>query len=197
MADNTQDGVQEQNVDGVDNSSQEQQQRESEKQYSESFVKRLLSEKKATQAKLREFEQQQKQREEQQLLEENKIKELLERREDELSQTQSKLNQTQDFILNATRLNAFRKATGGKLKDQYSHFLDLSNIEVDPETMSVNEDTVKQTVDNYMQNYPDFFKSVDNKPKSPTEVPNVSDNNKSGFDVNNIDWSEVARALGR
>lgn len=188
----------EQNSSGVPSSETSGQPEEKQTVAYESYQK-VLGEKKAIQARLREIEENQRLAEEQRLAEQGDYKTMVENKEQQLKALQEQLNGIRNErdlyskdLSDTWKLQAFYKELPGQIKkSEYINFVDLDSIVFDPETKSVDESTVKSAVSNFMENYPDLVKQKTFK-NLPPNAPKGSVNKKS---LNSMSMDEQRGAL--
>lgn len=160
--------------------------------------KRLLAQRKADREKLRSLEEKAKTlsilEEEKAKLTEEKLKTegnwkaLLEAREakiQELSEKYQAVNQEksryeQQFV-EASKLQAFEDALGGKLKHrEYYNLVDTSAIALDPESGAIDKESLKKYADKFLKEHKELV--AFSKPQIDSRAPKSVGTQKSGVD---------------
>lgn len=129
---------------------------------------------------LSEFKQKAEKLEEQKLKEDGNWKQLLEQREAKLNELNEQLSSLKEQnegyqrdIDDMIKINAFTNAIGGKLrKTDYYRFVDTSKIALNPETKTVDEESLKQYANEFTNSFKELI-SFDG-PKLPQGAPNGS-----------------------
>lgn len=117
---------------------------------------------------------------EEKMKEEGNWKALLEQREAKLSEAHEKLNALveenrsyKDTLTDTVKLSAFQNELGGKLKKkEYLNFIDTDKIAINPETNTVDEESLKSYAKEFQNNFKELI-SFDGK-KLPNGAPNGS-----------------------
>lgn len=140
----------------------------------ESFQK-LLKQRKADQEKLSVAEQKLKRLEEleanesklndDKLKSEGNWKALLEARESKLKEYEARVTTLDDIVkgyedkfTNAHKINAFKEAIGGSLKqNEYYSFVDVSKIALDPETGAIDDKSLKSYANEFVGKFKDLI----------------------------------------
>lgn len=139
----------------------------------ESYMK-ALGEKKAAQERLKEmearlsdFENAQREAEERKLNEKGEFKKIVELREAEIAKLKDELNSVakerdsyRGNLTDTYKLQSFYDKLPGKIKRQeFLNFVDLDSIVLDPETGSVDSQSVDNVVSSFMENYGDLVET--------------------------------------
>lgn len=115
---------------------------------------RVLSEAKKYKEKVREYEAVLQQTQEAKLKEQNEWKVLAEQYKSKLDLTSKVLEEQERAIVNGLKFQEFEKHLGGKLKKRdYASFVDFEKIVLNPETKSVDEDSVKTVVSDFVKEH--------------------------------------------
>lgn len=142
------------------------------------------------------FQEQQRLKEEEDLIKQNDFESFKSLKERELAEAQkrmseleSSLSKKDQMILNTHKLTAFYDKIPGKIKKrEYLSFVPLDQIEINPETFEVDEDSLMKTVNGFMQNHGSDL--VDMKKISmPSEA---ADPNAPGK-IRYSDWVKLSR----
>jgi hypothetical protein len=128
----------------------------------------LLNEKKKEQAKNRELQQELEsmkamlRRQEEEKLEQNQeYKTLWENTQKEKEEIQNKYFGLQENLVKEKKIKQFNKVLGKALsKDRYYDFVDLNSIIIESDG-SINQDSVKYTVNLFRENYPELTPKQD------------------------------------
>ena len=132
--------------------------------------RRAMSELKEAQAKLKEQDAQRKLEEDERLKTQNEWKQIAERREKELADMRSHFEEQNSWIEKSVKLNAVYKHLGGKLKHQdYSSFIPLDKVLVNPETKLVDEATAKEVAAEFASTHSSLVEF--RTPRLPNEAP--------------------------
>jgi hypothetical protein len=144
-------------------------------QISRDAYEKLLSQRKKDQEKLKELESfrqeilTKKQEEELKLAEEKgEFRKILEQRERELNETKSKLTDYERTFTNSVKLNAvLNKLPGRLLKNEYSSFIELDAVAIDPESGEVDTRTVEEVANKFIKEHSFLLKA-----KGNNQLPN-------------------------
>jgi len=72
----------------------------------------------------------------------------------QLDQTKSVLSEQEKSIVNGLKYQEFEKHLGGKLKNRdYATFIDFEKIAINPESRTVDEESVKSVVNEFLKNH--------------------------------------------
>lgn len=123
--------------------------------------KRVLSQLKNTQAKLKEKEESELQKQEMLLQEKGQWKDLVALKDQELSQTRQKLiekeqaeSHLKETLFNAAKLQAVRDRLPGKLeRDEYMAFIKVDKVVLNPETNEIDPTSVDLVVQDFVKNH--------------------------------------------
>ena len=89
---------------------------------------------------------------EQMLVEQNQWKTLAEQYKSKLDETTNILNEQEKSIVNGLKYHEFEKHLGGKLKNKdYASFIDFEKIAINPESKTVDEESVKSVVNEFLK----------------------------------------------
>lgn len=132
--------------------------------------KKALDEKKAAQAKLKEFEDREKKRAEEEAKAKEDYKTLLETREKEAEELKTKLSTVESRLSNGVKLNAFISSLSGKVEQKYWGQINLDLIEMNPETGLPDEVSLKKAVNDFEQEYPEIIQKPSNS-RMPNDAP--------------------------
>lgn len=132
---------------------------------------RVLSEAKKLKDKVREYESVLQQSQEAKLKEQNEWKTLAEQYKAKLDQTSRTLEEQERAITNGLKFQEFEKHLGGKLKKRdYASFVDFEKIVLNPETKSVDEDSVKTVVSEFIKEHSSLV-DFGSQGKLPNQAP--------------------------
>lgn len=132
---------------------------------------RVLAEAKKLKEKVREYESVLQQSQEQKLKEQNEWKTLAEQYKAKLEQTSKTLEEQERAITNGLKFQEFEKHLGGKLKKRdYASFVDFEKIVLNPETKSVDEDSVKTVVSDFIKEHSSLV-DFGSQGKLPNQAP--------------------------
>jgi hypothetical protein len=147
----------------------------------------LLAEKRKLADKLAELDKQAKKTQEKELAEKERFKELAEQREKELQETQSKLGQLNNQIVDARKFAAFQKELGGAIPEKYHALVDIDRIVYD-ETSGVDQQSLKDYAAKFREDYSDIVKKPESK--LPNDYPKGG-----GSSVPSIEeWKAMAKS---
>ena len=86
------------------------------------------------------------------LVEQNQWKTLAEQYKSKLDETTNILNEQEKSIVNGLKYHEFEKHLGGKLKNKdYASFIDFEKIAINPESKTVDEESVKSVVNEFLK----------------------------------------------
>jgi hypothetical protein len=115
---------------------------------------KVLSEAKKLKEKVREYETVLEQSKEQKLKEQNEWKTLAEQYKTKLDQTSSVLQEQERSIINGIKYQEFEKHLGGRLKKRdYASFVDFDKIILNPESKTVEPESVKLVAAEFLKQY--------------------------------------------
>ncbi len=134
---------------------------------------KVLDEKKKLQAAVKAREAADKERSEAELKEKQEWKKLAELREKEVLEIKAKEAETQKFIANSRKMDAFLKALPGEIEKQYWPLIDLEEIACNPETGIPDAQAVQKYATEFQASYGKIL-SKPNGPKMPNEAANGS-----------------------
>lgn len=149
-----------------------------EEMISYSTHKRLLSQRKADQEKMRDLEKKLEtfnneieNAKNAELEKQGEYKKLLESRNGELEKYKNDNSLLATELTNTWKKQAFFGKLKGKLrKPEYEKFVDYSNIALDPETKQVDDESVGLAVNSFMESYSDLLETADVK-TLPSHAP--------------------------
>jgi len=88
------------------------------------------------------------------LAEQQQWKVLFEQTKAQLDQTKSVLSEQEKSIVNGLKYQEFEKHLGGKLKNRdYATFIDFEKIAINPESRTVDEESVKSVVNEFLKSH--------------------------------------------
>lgn len=115
---------------------------------------KVLSEAKKLKEKVREYETVLQQTQEQKLKEQNEWKQLAEQYKSKLDETSKTLQEQEQSIINGLKYQEFEKHLGGRLKKKdYAAFVPFDRIVLNPETKSVDADSVKAAAADFIKEH--------------------------------------------
>lgn len=115
---------------------------------------RVLGEAKKLKEKVREYEAALQQSQEAKLKEQNDWKTLAEQYKSKLDQTAKTLEEQDRAIVNGLKLQEFEKRLNGKLKKRdYASFVDFEKIVLNPETRSIDADSVDTVISEFVKEH--------------------------------------------
>jgi len=150
--------------------------------------RKVLNEAKKTKELLKQYETDKQTSDETKLKEQNEWKTLAEQYQVKLKSTSEQLEQQKSSINNSLKRQAFEKVLGGQLRsDAYSAFIPFDKIILDTETNSINDDSVKMAVSDFVKDHSALVEFQTGKlpnlaPKKYEEIP---------FDVNNMTKAQL------
>ena len=138
--------------------------------------RKLLSQRKADQAKMSDLEQeleryraQEKQIEQRKLEEKGEYEKILKIKEQEIQELRMQQEENARRDVQAAKLQAFMDTLPGKIRNkQYLAHVNIDDIVVDPETKTVDDYSVKKAVDSFLKDHSSLI-----EPKEP-EKPKLS-----------------------
>ena len=141
--------------------------------------KRVLNEKKARDAELREakaviekYEAEKRSFEESTLREKEDWRKLFEQRESELKTTKLELDSIKTRVVDSKKLNSFLNAIEKPIEQKYWSLVELDRIVVDPNSGEIDSSTLKKYAEEFKKEY---WKVIDS---STPKMPNENHNNK-------------------
>jgi len=169
-----------------------------EEMISYSTHKRLLSQRKSDQEKMRDLEKQletinteTKSNADAELEKQGEYKKLLETRNAELDKARGDNSLLATELTNTWKKQAFFGKLKGKLrKPEYEKFVDYSNIALDPETKLVDDESVNLAVNSFMDNYADLLETT-----SVRTLPANAPTNQTPQSINSMSQAERQVAL--
>lgn len=88
------------------------------------------------------------------LADQQQWKVLFEQTKAQLDQTKSVLSEQEKSIVNGLKYQEFEKHLGGKLKNRdYATFIDFEKIAINPESRTVDEESVKSVVNEFLKSH--------------------------------------------
>jgi hypothetical protein len=130
----------------------------------ESYLK-LLGEKKAASARLKEFEEAQKKAEEERLKKDGDWKGLIDARESEianlrksLEDTSSRFEKLNNRVTNGEKLSSVLTALGADVPSKYFGLIDIDEVSINPETGEIDALTAKKVAERFKLEYPEVLK---------------------------------------
>ena len=119
---------------------------------------------------------------------------LYEREKSERESAVQELQQKSAQFIDSSKKNAVVQQLGGFKKDEYSKFIDVSNIEV-TETGTFDSDSIGREVERIRQTFPELLRASDS-PKLPNTAPHQVDVKEKRVDAN-MSRSELLAAYKR
>jgi len=150
--------------------------------------RKVLNEAKKTKELLKQYETDKQVSDENKLKEQNQYKELFDKKNSDLTELQKQFDQQKSSINNSLKRQAFEKVLGGQLRsDAYSAFIPFDKIILDTETNSINDDSVKMAVSDFVKDHSALVEFQTGKlpnlaPKKYEEIP---------FDVNSMTKAQL------
>ncbi len=130
--------------------------------------KQLLAQRKHDLEKLSQYEEQEKQASEARDLKKGEFNKVLTTYKDEIGALKGELKSFQDNETYQRKIYAVQKKLPGSVKkDEYYSFLDIDDVQLDPETGSVDDLSVERVVNKFVENYSDLI-----APKESKKLPN-------------------------
>lgn len=136
-----------------------------EKKVSHETYLKVLGEKKAATARLREFEETQRKAEEERLKKDGDWKGLIEAREAEittlrksLEDTSSMFGKLNDRVINGEKLSSVLSALGSDVPSKYFGLIDIDEVSFNPETGEIDTLTAKKVAEKFKREYPEVLK---------------------------------------
>ena len=137
--------------------------------------RKLLDEKKKTQAKLDELLSREKEREEADARKRGDYEALLKARDEELAKEREKRTTLETTLTTGQKLNAVIDALGGSIDPRWYRLIDVSEVATNPETGEVDGFTVAKVAESLKREWPEMVKATGNLPKgAPQGLPNGS-----------------------
>lgn len=145
--------------------------------------RRVLSEAKKLKDELRAIKEQEQKSHETKLKEQNEWKALAEAKASQAEQLEKLYKEQQEQIVNGMKFQEFEKHLGGRLKDRdYATFIDFDKIVINPETKSIDEESVKGVVSNFVKKHSHLVEF-----QGSAKMPNVAANSGSNFASKSLD----------
>lgn len=136
-----------------------------EKRVSYETYQKLLAEKKAASAKLKEYEELQKKADEDRLKKDGDWKGLIDAREAEISALRKSLDETttrfeklNNRVTNGEKLSSVLSQLGADVPSKYFGLIDIDEVSVNPETGEIDTLTAKKVAEKFKQEYPEVIK---------------------------------------
>jgi molybdopterin-guanine dinucleotide biosynthesis protein len=122
------------------------------------------------------------------LAEQQQWKTLADQYKTQLEQTKSVLSEQEKSIVNGLKYQEFEKHLGGRLKNRdYATFIDFEKIAINPESKTVDEESVKSVVNEFLKSHSPLVEF-----QSGAKLPNTSG---GGFDPNKrVNYNEMTSA---
>lgn len=125
---------------------------------------------------------------EQMLVEQNQWKTLAEQYKSKLEETTNILNEQEKSIVTGLKYQEFEKHLNGKLKNKdYATFIDFEKIAINPESKTIDEESVKSVVNEFLKNHSSLVE-FGNKGAMPNAAAQSYDSKKKK------DYSEMTTA---
>lgn len=136
-----------------------------EKKVAYETYQKVLAEKKAASARLKEFEENQRKAEEERLKKDGDWKGLIDARETEISnlrksleETSSKFEKLNSRVTNGEKLSSVLSQLGADVPSKYYGLIDIDDVSINPETNEIDTMTAKKVTDRFKQEYPEVLK---------------------------------------
>jgi hypothetical protein len=136
-------------------------------------LKNLQEKHRESESLLMQYQQKEKENEQKRLEEQGEYKKLLELERQKLNQYEQERDQYKNKLINAHKLNAFNEKLPSKIsRPEYYDFVDTDSIVIDPETGMVDDSSVDNAVNSFMQNH---YQLLDTKKvPMPSNSPSAS-----------------------
>lgn len=166
--------------------------------------RKLLSQRKKDQEELaairdelQAFKSSQKQAAEEELAKQGQYKELLDQREKELNEIKTQFGDWKNQVIDNEKIRAFEKHLPGKIKnEEYLNFVDTKKILINPESGTVDEESLKMVVGEFMEQHGDSLVKRENIGKLPSGAAPLVDQRPKKLDVNDKNaWRAAAAGL--
>lgn len=132
---------------------------------------RVLEEAKKAKEKARLLEEEKANLQDSKLKEQNEYKTLYEQAKEKLTHTETTLQQQEEAINNGLKYHEFEKHLGGKLKKKdYAAFVSFDKIIINPETKTVDQDSVKVVVAEFLKEHSALV-DFPGGPRLPNQAP--------------------------
>lgn len=151
---------------------------------------RLLSQRKKDQQRMQEleerlnqFEEAERKVEQMEMEKKGEYEKILKEREERINSLMHQIEADKEARINTAKESAFLDSLPGKLrKQEYLSFMDKESIAIDPETGKVDEGSLKQVVDAFIQEHGVLIERKESgnslSQKSPSEPSNLLDDKK-------------------
>lgn len=136
-------------------------------------LKNLQEKHRENESLLMQYQQKEKETEQKRLEEQGEYKKLLELERQKLNQYEQERDQYKNKLINAHKLNAFNEKLPSKIsRPEYYDHVDIDSIVIDPETGMVDDSSVDNAVNSFMQNH---YQLLDTKKvPMPSNSPSAS-----------------------
>ena len=116
--------------------------------------RKVLEEAKKFKERTKNLEEEKAKNDEKALAEQQQWKVLAEQYKTQLEQTKSVLSEQEKSIVNGLKYQEFEKHLGGRLKNKdYASFIEFEKIAINPESRTVDEESVKVVVNDFLKNH--------------------------------------------
>lgn len=136
-----------------------------EKRVSYETYQKVLGEKKAAAARLKEFEEKQRLADEERLRKDGDWKGLIDAREAEitnlrksLEETSSRFEKLNSRVTNGEKLSSVLSQLGADVPSKYFGLIDIDDVSINPETGEIDALTAKKVAERFKQEYPEVLK---------------------------------------
>lgn len=130
--------------------------------------RKLLDEKKKTQAKLEAYEAKEKEREEADAKKRGDYEAILKAREEELQSERSKRLEIEGTLTQGRKLSAVIDALGGSVDPRWYKLIDISNVAINPDSGEVDAMTVAKVAESLKREWPEMLRATS---KLPANAP--------------------------
>jgi hypothetical protein len=161
---------------------------------------RVLAEAKTAKEKAKLLEQEKQANHENKLKEQNEWKLLAEQKEKSYLELKAELDLKNEQEAQMIKLSAFQKHLGGKVKNkEYYRFVDVEKIAINPDTLTVDEDSVKNVVAEFVKTHPSLVEFKAGKmPNEAGSTGKISDKDPSQMSAMELEnYIKSLHATGR
>jgi len=133
------------------------------------------------------------------LAEQQQWKVLADQYKTQLEQTKSILSEQEKSIVNGLKYQEFEKHLGGKLRNRdYTTFIDFERIAINPESKTVDEESVKSVVNEFLKSHSTLVEFQSGN-KLPGGAPSSFDSSrtKDYKDMTTAEIEQELRKLGK
>lgn len=134
-------------------------------------------------AKLAQMEADQKAREEREMAEKQQFEDLWKKEKEEKEQIAQRMQKNDELYRESIKKSHLKDMLGGKIKDQYLDFADLSKIQLD-DAGRPDSESLKQIADKFREDYPELIPRQEGPDIG--NIPPGSGPGKSGINVEDV-----------